>query len=976
MASPPAIQAQELLEAVLDERIPVEDVSRWLEPLAPARIRQGNHPVGAAPAPLSWPIESDDSGVEGVADRAACSLPPPAVFVAYFHARLREQAASALAAAAAEAAAATAAATAAAAGHSSFAVAPSPRTPSVAAATPPPSSVAGPRAAGGCAASGLAPTSLRRRFDIASADDFPSLGPVPAPRTVMPVLGAPAPSPAAVAAVLSDEPVPWAAGVETGPAETAESAARGPATANPPPPHQLAGTPLSGSGLRATRPGGATKKRIRPTALEAAERCADGDITAVPDATPVAAAGVWGMRLSRPAVAAAAVMAAEAEVSTVRAVAADAAGIGGAVRAMPTRVSAAPPPPWPPPEAHVATTTPAEAGVGVTRRRRKMVAPAPLAAAPAEPTAGGCTRIRMGAAGAEAATAASAAGNAGSRKVAEVNLTPSSTSKQSSSLAAAASALAASDADIVLAAAVAGASMAGASAAGIVAVPDSVGEAGAGFVVGDAVSASSATPATPTAAIIATAAAATAAVAAASTAKSAAVPAAMPPPPGLPAAAALYAFLVLRRIGCGAAGELQLLARLLTAPVVAATGAATSVTGAPAAAAGSSNAPKRPRRITRTPVLSTTAAAAPNDAAAALVAPPASANDDAASSIAAARAVAAGPLRGGWGDGSGKDVVIGGGGGRGAETESLATAAPKAKTAAATAVAAAGAPMVPVFLRSGTDCRAFAAAALARLVPLLEDVGPHVTAAFASCPALVAEAPDLTQRLAAAARWQQRLGHGGVSGSTGGKAGSGDTSGVGENHGTAGGDDAGGAAVTSSAAPAWREGDSWSAYRTVGERRSFQNRQRCLDDLSGAIHEYQGRKRGLGDLQRPRRALRQRATELLAAVERVNLRWLADLFVHKLLAVGLSPTQETDTEVIALVAPSRLQSLQRRLEEPSLAAGVAVVTAAAPAATAVTGAGATVGGSSGAGGGEGGAVVNGMAAKQSRRVGRSGTIRL
>ncbi|CAN0447067.1 unnamed protein product, partial [Discosporangium mesarthrocarpum] len=72
---------------------------------------------------------------------------------------------------------------------------------------------------------------------------------------------------------------------------------------------------------------------------------------------------------------------------------------------------------------------------------------------------------------------------------------------------------------------------------------------------------------------------------------------------------------------------------------------------------------------------------------------------------------------------------------------------------------------------------------------------------------------------------------------------------------------------------------------------------------------------------------RDGATELLSHLAPRNTPWLARYFRNQLLGWGLAAPQETDSELVALVAPAgergmaTLQKLHRRISAPSVRRG-------------------------------------------------------
>lgn len=68
---------------------------------------------------------------------------------------------------------------------------------------------------------------------------------------------------------------------------------------------------------------------------------------------------------------------------------------------------------------------------------------------------------------------------------------------------------------------------------------------------------------------------------------------------------------------------------------------------------------------------------------------------------------------------------------------------------------------------------------------------------------------------------------------------------------------------------------------------------------------------------------RTAASTLISGLAPENLGWLAQYFLDQLVGWGLAPPEETDSEVMALVAPAgdkgraTLQKLHRRISTPS-----------------------------------------------------------
>lgn len=69
---------------------------------------------------------------------------------------------------------------------------------------------------------------------------------------------------------------------------------------------------------------------------------------------------------------------------------------------------------------------------------------------------------------------------------------------------------------------------------------------------------------------------------------------------------------------------------------------------------------------------------------------------------------------------------------------------------------------------------------------------------------------------------------------------------------------------------------------------------------------------------------RTAASTLIGALAPENFGWLAQYFLGQLVGWGLAPPEETDSEVMALVAPAgdkgraTLQKLHRRISTPSV----------------------------------------------------------
>ncbi|CAN0104280.1 unnamed protein product [Scytosiphon promiscuus] len=127
------------------------------------------------------------------------------------------------------------------------------------------------------------------------------------------------------------------------------------------------------------------------------------------------------------------------------------------------------------------------------------------------------------------------------------------------------------------------------------------------------------------------------------------------------------------------------------------------------------------------------------------------------------------------------------------------------------------------------------------------------------------------------------------------------------------------------AALQWREEDSVNNFRTTSDRSLFQNRQESVDRFGSLLREYQASRKGLQ--QYPERALqdlsRTAASAMICGLAPENQVWLAQYFLSQLVGWGLSPPEETDSEVMALVAPAgdkgraTLQKLHRRISTPS-----------------------------------------------------------
>ncbi|CAB1106654.1 unnamed protein product [Ectocarpus sp. CCAP 1310/34] len=218
-----------------------------------------------------------------------------------------------------------------------------------------------------------------------------------------------------------------------------------------------------------------------------------------------------------------------------------------------------------------------------------------------------------------------------------------------------------------------------------------------------------------------------------------------------------------------------------------------------------------------------------------------------------------------------------------------------------------------IIFKTGLDCRLFAAGVLLGLKSLLPHIGTDTIDLLAGSLALASQSEELIEDLRHVLC--EAKGDGVNSDGNGSR-----------NVGQQNADDT--AIVQSVGAPfaalQWREEDSIKNWRTISDRSMFQNRQESVDRFGALLRDYQGSKKGLQ--QYPDRALqdlRTAASALISGLAPENLGWLAQYFLDQLVGWGLAPPEETDSEVMALVAPAgdkgreTLQKLHRRISTPS-----------------------------------------------------------
>ncbi|CAM9114119.1 unnamed protein product, partial [Ectocarpus fasciculatus] len=223
-------------------------------------------------------------------------------------------------------------------------------------------------------------------------------------------------------------------------------------------------------------------------------------------------------------------------------------------------------------------------------------------------------------------------------------------------------------------------------------------------------------------------------------------------------------------------------------------------------------------------------------------------------------------------------------------------------------------PGIKIIFKTGLDCRLFAAGVLLGLKSLLPHIGADTIDLLAGSLALASQSEELIEELRHVLC--EAKGDGVNSDGNGPR-----------NIGQQNADDT--AIVQSVGAPfaalQWREEDSINNWRTMSDRSMFQNRQESVDRFGALLRDYQGSKKGLQ--QYPDRALqdlsRTAASALISGLAPENLGWLAQYFLDQLVGWGLAPPEETDSEVMALVAPAgdkgraTLQKLHRRISTPS-----------------------------------------------------------
>ncbi|CAM9099606.1 unnamed protein product [Ectocarpus sp. 6 AP-2014] len=223
-------------------------------------------------------------------------------------------------------------------------------------------------------------------------------------------------------------------------------------------------------------------------------------------------------------------------------------------------------------------------------------------------------------------------------------------------------------------------------------------------------------------------------------------------------------------------------------------------------------------------------------------------------------------------------------------------------------------PGMKIIFKTGLDCRLFAAGVLLGLKSLLPHIGTDTIDLLAGSLALASQSEELIEDLRHVLC--EAKGDGVHSDGNGSR-----------NVGQQNADDT--AIVQSVGAPfaalQWREEDSIKNWRTISDRSMFKNRQESVDRFGALLRDYQGSKKGLQ--QYPDRALqdlsRAAASALISGLAPENLGWLAQYFLDQLVGWGLAPPEETDSEVMALVAPAgdkgraTLQKLHRRISTPS-----------------------------------------------------------
>ncbi|CAM9972115.1 unnamed protein product [Ectocarpus sp. 4 AP-2014] len=227
-------------------------------------------------------------------------------------------------------------------------------------------------------------------------------------------------------------------------------------------------------------------------------------------------------------------------------------------------------------------------------------------------------------------------------------------------------------------------------------------------------------------------------------------------------------------------------------------------------------------------------------------------------------------------------------------------------------------PGMKIIFKTGLDCRLFAAGVLLGLKSLLPHIGTDTIDLLAGSLALASQSEELMEDLRHVLC--EAKGDGVNSDGNGSR-----------NVGQQNADDT--AIVQSVGAPfaalQWREEDSIKNWRTISDRSMFQNRQESVDRFGALLRDYQGSKKGLQ--QYPDRALqdlsRTAASALISGLASENLGWLAQYFLDQLVGWGLASPEETDSEVMALVAPAgdkgraTLQKLHRRISTPSSGEG-------------------------------------------------------
>ncbi|CAN0383711.1 unnamed protein product [Ectocarpus sp. 12 AP-2014] len=223
-------------------------------------------------------------------------------------------------------------------------------------------------------------------------------------------------------------------------------------------------------------------------------------------------------------------------------------------------------------------------------------------------------------------------------------------------------------------------------------------------------------------------------------------------------------------------------------------------------------------------------------------------------------------------------------------------------------------PGMKIVFKTGLDCRLFAAGVLLGLKSLLPHIGTDTIDLLAGSLALASQSEELIEDLRHVLC--EAKGDGVISDGNGSR-----------NVGKQNADDT--AIVQSVGAPfaalQWREEDSIKNWRTISDRSMFKNRQESVDRFGALLRDYQGSKKGLQ--QYADRALqdlsRTAASALISGLAPENLGWLAQYFLDQLVGWGLAPPEETDSEVMALVAPAgdkgraTLQKLHRRISTPS-----------------------------------------------------------